>query len=313
MKLNYAILIISILLSGCTSFSLIKSGVSEEGYFESAADKTLLIKEPGEHSYSFNMSEFYKTHRNSIISSDATTRMEINYVESGDENKPAVLFVHGTPGTWSDFWRYLIISDLTRKAHLVSVDRPGWGDSYCNTTDGKTCFYPLLKQQSKYLDTLIKKLDEQNNHQGVILVGWSLGGPLIGQIAHDYPEYVKGVIFAASPFDPELSHPRWYNWLSHIFSWVVPIELEKSNEEMMPLASQLKDMNEVWNSINVPIWVIQGTIDDLVDRKNLDYAKQIFAEKDATFIEVETSGHFVVTWEKMSILVKSIEQALEKL
>jgi len=294
----------SLLFSGC-----IYSGTGEVGYFESVVDKSELTEVAGEDGYRFDLGEFYRTHRKSIISSDAGNTAEINYVDTGDESKTAIVFVHGTPGSWEAFWKYLLIAELKNNAHMVSIDRPGWGESSCKTRDGKDCFDPLIRQQSRYLDTLLKKLDEQNNHQGIILVGHSLGGPLIGQMAFDYPEYIKGLIFVAAPFDPDLSHPRWYNRLSSVLAWVVPKALRRSNDEMMPLARQLEQMDDVWASIDVPIWVIQGSKDDLVNPANLDYAKIIFAGKNARFRKYEQDGHLIL-WERKSVIVESIQEAL---
>jgi len=298
-----------LMISACT---FIKEGTSEQGYFIPIADvKNDWVKIEGK-GYRFQKKVFYQKHRQTMISSDASYTMATNFVESGDPTKPAILFVHGSPGDWSAFWQYMVVTELKEKAHLISVDRPGWGDSKCETKQGERCFLPLLKEQSKYYAQLLKKLDEQNNHQGIILVGWSLGGPMIGQLALDYPEYIKGLIFIASPFDPQLSQPKWYNWLSQSLAWFVPKRLENSNDEMMPLAKQLTEMKPQWASIDVPIWVIQGSIDDLVNRDNFDYARKFFASKHAKFIEVETSGHFVM-YERMSVVIDSIRTALEKL
>ncbi|NOX70354.1 MAG: alpha/beta hydrolase [Gammaproteobacteria bacterium] len=299
------ILFASLLFSGC-----IYSGTGEAGYFESVVDKSELIEIAGEDGYSFAIGKFYTAHRKSILSSAAGKTTAINYVDTGDERKTAIIFVHGTPGTWEAFWEYLLIAELKKNAHLVSIDRPGWGESVCKTTDGKDCFDPLIKQQSRSLDTLVKRLDEQNNHQGIILVGHSLGGPLIAQMAFDYPEYITGLIFVAAPFDPDLSHPRWYNRLSSALAWFVPRTLRRSNDEMMPLARQLGQMDDVWASLEVPIWVIQGSRDDLVDPRNLDYARMIFAAKNAEFREFEQDGHLIV-WERKSVVVESIRKALD--
>lgn len=305
MYFNFFALTISLILTGC-----IYSGVSEKGYMLSAVDKSEVAIIPGEEGLSFNLKKFYERQRRSMVSIDPATKMTINYVENGDITKPAVLFVHGSPGSWKDFWEYLIIAELKNNAHLVSVDRPGWKESTCRTPDDQACFYPFLKKQSMYLGPLVKKLNEQNNHQGVILVGWSFGGPLIAQLSYDYPEMIKGLVFVASPFDPKLTHPRWYNYFSQGFSWLMPKKLKKSNDEMMPLSEQLKQMTEVWQGVNVPIWVIQGSKDDLVDRENLDYAKILFADKKAQFTEVPLSGHLVI-WEQKSIVVEKINQALK--
>ena len=69
-----------------------------------------------------------------------------------------------------------------------------------------------------------------------------------------------------------------------MFAWVVPENLDKANDEMLPLSDELAQMKDVWDAVEVPIWVIQGTIDDLVDRKHLDYSKKLFSDKNAKFI-----------------------------
>lgn len=294
-------------LNGC-----IKQGISEPDYFLSAADKSELTEKPNQDGYTFNRSEFYKKHVNYIESSDDAARVNMHYVESGNVAKPAVLFVHGTPGGWKDFNSYLIFKTLKNNAHLVTVDRPGWGKSSCLDLAEKECFFADLETQSKYFNTLIEKLNEQNNGQGIILVGYSLGGPLIAQLAVDYPKAIKGLVFVAAPFSPKMAAPRWYNRFSQIFSWFMPEELDKSNQEMLVLTEHLNKMENHWSTFNQPTWVIQGAIDDLVYPENMDYAKQVLSNKNTQFIAVPDSGHFVV-WEKKSIIVNAITQALNKL
>ncbi|HFB64091.1 MAG TPA: alpha/beta hydrolase [Aeromonadales bacterium] len=296
-------IIISVYLTGC-----IYSGPSESGYFDKVADKSLMKKD-GNDKLSINWVAFQNKHKNTVISIDAEATVNIHYVETGDKDKVAVLFVHGTPGSWDNFWKYLLIKPLKDKAHLVSVDRPGWGDSSCKKPTGESCFFPILKTQSRYLSTLISKLSQKKHNKGVILVGWSLGGPLIAQLAYDNPETIKSLIFIAAPFDARLSYPRWYNRLSQMFSWFVPEEIKKANDEMLPLADQLKQMEPVWSSIEVPVWIIQGSKDDLVDPKNIDFAKTIFRQNTASFIQLPENGHLIV-WEKRSIVVESILQAI---
>ncbi len=255
---------------------------------------------------------FYQKHQNSVISSDLDAKVEIAYVESGDQSKPAIIFVHGTPGGWGGYIKYLKNPQLQKRAHLISIDRPGWGNSKCATEVGEKCFFPELKKQSHYLGALIKKLDEQNQHLGVILVGHSLGAPLIGQMAFDYQQYIKGVIFIAAPFDPKLSKSRWYNWLSVIFTWIVPKELEMANDEMLPLSEQLEQMKDSWSSIKAPIWVIQGKNDGLVHPANIDFSKKVFKENDVQFLEVEKGNHFLI-WNQLPLMLEIINRALDNL
>ena len=67
---------------------------------------------------------------------------DLFFAESGDSSKQMVLFVHGTPGSWQGYEYYLQASELTSRAHLVAVDRPGFGQS----VDGK--WLPSFSEQA---------------------------------------------------------------------------------------------------------------------------------------------------------------------
>ena len=56
----------------------------------------------------------------------------LHYVAGGNSNKPAIVFIHGTPGSWRVFGPQLEDSALQNSAYLVAVDRPGWGGVTCN-------------------------------------------------------------------------------------------------------------------------------------------------------------------------------------
>ena len=53
-----------------------------------------------------------------------------HYAYSGNPNKLGLLFIHGTPGGWAAFEGYLANSALQQFFFMVSVDRPGWGQSH---------------------------------------------------------------------------------------------------------------------------------------------------------------------------------------
>src|SRR3546814_14744460 len=58
-----------------------------------------------------------------------TNAASLAYVSVGEPGRPVVVFVHGTPGSWSDFVHFLAEPALLDQAWLVSLDRPGWGGS----------------------------------------------------------------------------------------------------------------------------------------------------------------------------------------
>src|SRR6187551_2465465 len=51
----------------------------------------------------------------------------IHYVKAGDETKPLILFVHGSPGSLSAFIHFLADTSLLHRLELISTDRPGFG------------------------------------------------------------------------------------------------------------------------------------------------------------------------------------------
>src|SRR6478736_6621802 len=113
----------------------------------------------------------------------------MNYLMVGDNNQlPLVIFIHGSPGSLPDYLDFLADTVLLKKAEMISVDRPGFGESNYGYAE------PSLAKQA----ALLKPILEQNKHQRpVILVGHSLGGPVIGRMAMDYPELIDGLIFVA--------------------------------------------------------------------------------------------------------------------
>src|SRR6478752_3607367 len=94
----------------------------------------------------------------------------IHYVKAGDESKPLILFIHGSPGSLSAFIHFLADSALLKSSLMVTTDRPGFG--YSNFGNGERSLH-------KQAEALKPILEEYKNNRPIILVGHSLGGPLI--------------------------------------------------------------------------------------------------------------------------------------
>jgi len=142
------------------------------------------------------------------------------YKDKDQGPKPLVIFVHGTPGGWHNHAVFLYDEYLRDHFHMISMDRLGHGQSI-----GK--IEPSLKAQAASFKAL---LDRDSTGNGAIMVGHSLGGPIIAQTAMDYPEQVNGLIFIASSGDPKRSK-KWYNTVGGFLpiSWFVPKDLKRAN------------------------------------------------------------------------------------
>jgi pimeloyl-ACP methyl ester carboxylesterase len=216
---------------------------------------------------------------------------------------PLVLFVHGSPGSLSAFIDFLADSILIKKALLISADRPGFG--YSNFGNAE----PSLKKQGETLKPILEKY---KHNRPIVLVGHSLGGPLIARMAVDYPELVDGLIIVAGSIDPELEpNETWFRApLSTPFlSWILPGSLRASNEEIYHLKPELEIMLPLWKKITCPVILIQGMRDVLVLPENASFAERMLVNATLEVIMVEDMNHFV-PWSNPELIDAAILKML---
>jgi len=272
-----AISVISIFLHSCMTFRM--SPAEVDAYFSSRKLSAT------QHSYTVG------------------TR-EIHYVRSGNEKKPLVLFVHGSPGSLSAFIHFLADSSLRDISLLITTDRPGFGYSNFGIGEGS------LEKQAKILRPI---LEEHKNNRPVILVGHSLGGPLIARMAIDYPDLVDGLIIVAGSIDPTLEPDEtWFRapLATPFLSWLLPRSLRASNEEIYHLKPELEKMLSLWTSITCPVIVIQGKKDSLVPAKNADFAKRVLINAPVELVLKEDMDHFV-PWSNPELIRDAIIKILQ--
>ena len=226
----------------------------------------------------------------------------MHYAAVGDPQKPLIVFIHGTPGSWEAFAKYLADEQLIQRAYLISVDRAGFGKS------GYKQVILSLQQQAALLVPAIRQNQVQG---GTILIGHSLGAPVAVRLAMDHPDLVSGMILIAPSLDPELEQPRWYNRMasSTLINWAIPTQLQLANREVMVLANELRLMLPLWDSLDIPVVVIQGDEDELVDPANADFAARMLGPR-AKIIPVPEMGHFIL-WDQPDMIRDEI-MALHK-
>jgi pimeloyl-ACP methyl ester carboxylesterase len=228
---------------------------------------------------------------------------DIHYAVAGDSTKPLVLFVHGSPGSLSAFIHFLKDSTLQQQALLVTTDRPGFGHSNFGNGEGS------LQKQAAILRPI---LEMYKHNRPIILVGHSLGGPLIARMAMDYPQLVDGLIIVAGSIDPELEpNETWFRapLATPFLSWILPRSFRASNEEIYHLRPELEDMLPLWKNITCPVIVIQGKKDVLVSPANADFAKKMLINAPVEFVLVDDMNHFV-PWSNPELIHDAIVKML---
>ena len=218
------------------------------------------------------------------------------YTNPANGAKQLLIFVHGTPGSAAVFRGYLADENLRARFHMIAVTRPGWVDPGSEKI-------PSLDLQAGALQPLLKR---DTSGRGAILMGHSYGGPVIARTAMNYPELVSGLVFVASTGDPRLSGPRWYNRIAVILpKFLLGAQLKGANKEIMPLKAQLLDMLPLWKNITLPVLIVQGDKDKLVDPDNALFLQKQLVNSKVTTLHRPGAGHFVL-WEQSDLISNAI-------
>ena len=227
----------------------------------------------------------------------------LHYLQmDGAHVAPRIVFIHGSPGDWKAYAKYLVHPDLQPYVPLIVVDRPGYGGS------GAGQMVPSLTEQARLLAPLL------DDPQGpAIVVGHSLGRPIAVMLAMDYPDKVRGVVTIAGSDAPEFERASWYNALAgwRVVQWVLPRELTDSNRELINLEADLRAMESGWKTLRAPVTVIQGGQDDLVDPREADYVDAQLAGKPHHIIRVPDAGHFVI-WRRMDLVTRALTDLIQE-
>lgn len=199
-----------------------------------------------------------------------------------------VLFVHGSPGTWEAWRRFLLDPELARRARLVALDRPGFGGS------GRGRAEASIARQAAALAVLLA--DEPG--PPAVVVGHSLGGPIAARLAVDRPDLVAALLLVAPSIDPALERHRWFNIAAswRAVQWLLPVDWVVSNRELWPLADELRDLAPRWAELACPVRIVQGIDDRLVPAANADFAERVLAGRDLRVTRHAGEGHFLL-WE----------------
>ncbi|MDB5258286.1 MAG: alpha/beta hydrolase [Chitinophagaceae bacterium] len=224
----------------------------------------------------------------------------MNYAEIGNDSLPLVLFIHGSPGSWTAFKDFFKDSLLLSKVQLLSVDRPGFGYSNYGKAE------PSLAIQAACIKPLLQKYGAGKQ---VILVGHSLGGPLIARIAMDYPELVNFLIFVAPSVDPALEPKEWFRKPMNTMRWILPGSIRASNGEIISLKKELELMLPLWPALHQPAIVIQGDQDDLVPPANASFIKRNMVNSQVNIVMLKDMNHFI-PWRKPEAIQQAILEAL---
>jgi len=232
---------------------------------------------------------------------DVTVSFLASTTHDEDDDGPPIVYVHGTPGDATSWNRYL--HEPVGGSLSIAVDRLGFhksenGGAFTSFADQAAALQPVLGDRER---------------AAPILVGHSLGGPIIASAAADYPGRVAALVIVAGSLDPALEKLQWYNHAmrSPLVSIWFPKAATYSNEEVIAARRETEALAERLKLVTCPVVIVHGTADSLVPFENVAFMEKQFI--NASTVEVMTlpdADHFII-WTDAYKIRAAIERARE--
>jgi len=230
--------------------------------------------------------EFRKAGLNLKTATLHTGNVPLHYVQTGSDTLPTLLFIHGSPGSWTAFKPYLKDTALLKKYRLVALDRPGFGYSHFGRA------YPLQEQASA-ISPLLTVL--QNGHP-LYLVGYSFAGALVVALAAQHPNAITGIVTVAGAISTAHERPEKWRWLFFYtpLGLLLPGALRTSNDEIWYLKKDLKALVPQFKRVRGTVCLIHGTEDKLVPYNSLLWGSQAFTQASSvSSVTIPGASHFI--------------------
>jgi pimeloyl-ACP methyl ester carboxylesterase len=230
----------------------------------------------------------------------APLNVAVSFLRAGDGTGPRVILVHGTPGTASSWADYLLSPPAG--IEVVALDRPGFGSS------GPDAAVPGLVEQAAAVVALMP-----TDGRKVVLLGHSLGGPIVARVAADHPQRVHALVLLAASLDPALEdiHP-----MQHVGAWaplrgLLPRAIRNANSELMALEPELVALAALLPRITAKVVIVHGTKDDLVPVANVPFMQtHLTGARCVKTVLLDGRNHFL-PWNSQAEVRDAIRVALE--
>ena len=150
-----------------------------------------------------------------VASSDG---VEVRFDRQGD-GSPTLIFVHGW-GNNRSVWEAQV-ARFSEKYEVVNIDLPGFGESGNN----RQVF--TIESFGEDVATVIRKL----NLEQVVLIGFSMGAPVVIETANKVPEQITGVVLVDQLHDVEATIPA--SEIEGLVGFFMDLVTNPTNEKMV--------------------------------------------------------------------------------
>lgn len=224
--------------------------------------------------------------------------LDLSVLIAGDPQGLRVVLVHGTPGSAQGWTDYLL--EPPPGLEIVALDRPGFGRS------GPDGALTSLAAQAAAVAALLP-----DDGRRAVLLGHSLGGPIVARVAAEHPERVAAVVLLAASVDPALEeiHPMQPLGAWGLVRRLLPRAIRNANSELMALRPELVALQPWLGRIRAPVLIVHGTADDLVPVANVAYLQaQLRGARCVDTLLLEGRNHFL-PWNSEATVRDAITRA----
>ncbi len=235
-----------------------------------------------------------------VICDTIINQRHLHYAVCGSDSLPTLVFIHGSPGSWMNYMKFMWDSSMRKKFRIVAVDRPGFGYS----DFGKAMH---LQEQCKIIFPVLQKL---KTNKPMFLVGHSLGGPIVVKLAADYPSLFYTVVIIAGSIDfTQETKETWRKIMNKKpLYWALPGAFAPSNTELLYLKNDLLPLQNDFKNITCNVLFVHGDKDTWVPIQNIAYGKKMMINAASIFADTLQGADHQIPWknreELKNILLK---------
>ena len=212
----------------------------------------------------------------------------LHYAVSGDDHLPTLVFIHGSPGSWMHYMKYMWDEELRKKFRIVAIDRPGFGYS----DFGKAMH---LADQCKIILPVFESLQ---TIQPMFLVGHSMGGPVVVKLAAEKPSLFKTVVIVAGAIDISQESKETWRKIMNVppLYWCLPGAFGPSNTELLYLKKDLLPLQNDFKKVTANILFVHGDKDTWVPIQNIAFGKKMMINAASITADTLPGADHQIPW-----------------
>lgn len=220
----------------------------------------------------------------------------LHYALSGPDSLPTLVFVHGSPGSWMHYMKYLRDPDLRKKFRLIAIDRPGFGYS----SFGKARH---LQEQADIILPILEKLKTSHH---MFLAGHSMGGPVVVKLASANPLLFKKIVIIAGAIDIAQESKETWRKIMNVppLYWLLPGAFGPSNTELLYLKKDLIPLQKDFSKITCDVLFVHGDKDTWVPIKNISYGQKMMINASSITSDTIRGADHQIPWKNRDALIQ---------